>query len=146
MSDREDIDRVAASVRASLAKLNRRLRAQDEPSGIGSTGLSLLGRLFRDGPSNATDLAMHERLQPQSLTRALRALEERGLIARSTDATDRRRSTIRITDDGRTVLRQSVRNREAWLARVMTSKLSATEVDLLRLAVSLMERLADAEP
>jgi DNA-binding MarR family transcriptional regulator len=121
---------------------NRRLRAQDEPGGVGLTGFSLLGRLFWEGPSTATDLATKERLQRQSLTRTLRAMEERGLIARSTDAADRRRSTIRITDSGLQLLRQSVRNRESWLAKAMTSTLSATERELLRLAVSLMERLA----
>lgn len=144
MTDRQDVDRLAATVRAGLAKLNRRLRAQDDSSGIGSTALSVLGRLIRDGPSNATDLATRERLQPQSLTRSLRALEAGGLIARSTDAADRRRSTIRITDDGTAVLRRSVRNRETWLAHAMTSTLSATEQEVLRLAVSLLERLADA--
>ncbi len=121
------------------------MRAQDEPSDIGSTGLSLLGRL-RTGPATATALAEQECLKLQSLTRTLRALEEDGLIERAPDESDRRRTTIAITPAGLAVLQQTARKRASWLADVMTSELSPIERDLLRLTVGLIERLADAAP
>jgi DNA-binding MarR family transcriptional regulator len=137
-----DLD--VAFVRQALAKLNRRLRTQDEAGGIGSTGLSVLGRLYRNGPCTASELAAQERLQPQSLTRVLRDMEARKLIVRTADAADRRRSQIAITAAGGESLRRAARSREAWLARAITSSLSDTERELLRLAATLMERLADA--
>jgi DNA-binding MarR family transcriptional regulator len=130
--------------RQALAKLNRRLRAQDDPAGIGSTGLSVLGRLHRQGPCTASELAAHERLQPQSLTRVLRELETRKLIVRAIDDADRRRSRIALTAAGGESLRRAARNREAWLEHAMAATLSDAEGQLLRLAASLMERLADA--
>jgi DNA-binding MarR family transcriptional regulator len=145
LNKRTDLSALAASVRAAFAKLNRRLRAQDDSDGIGSTGLSLLGRLSRDGPSTATALALEERLQPQSLTRTLRALEARKLIVRCTDPADRRRSSITITQDGRVYLLRTLRNRESWLAHAMAETLSPTERELLLLATTLVERLADAD-
>ncbi len=137
--------REAAILRSALAKVNRRMRAQDEPGGVGSTALSLLGRLVRSGTSTATDLASQERLQPQSLTRILRSLEQRGMIERAVDSADRRRSRIAITQAGCEFLLRSVRNRERWLAHAMLSALSVTERELLRLAATLLERLADAD-
>lgn len=137
-------DSDVAFVRQALAQLNRRLRAHDEPGSIGSTGLSLLGRLYRDGPCSASQLAAQERLQPQSLTRVLRDLEARKLITRAADAADRRRSRIALTAAGGEILRRTARGREAWLAQAMTSTLSPTECELLRLAATLMQRLADA--
>ncbi len=143
-SEADDL-RAAAALRAALAKLNRRLRAQDDTGGTGATGLSLLGRLYRSGPCTATELAALEGLQPQSLTRTLQTLNRRGLIVRETDDEDRRRSTITITSAGVTLLENVVRTRESWLARTMTSALSPTERELLRLAAALLERLADAD-
>jgi DNA-binding MarR family transcriptional regulator len=142
---RTDLNAVAGSARAAFAKLNRRLRAQDDSDGVGSTGLSLLGRLSRDGPSTATALAMQERLQPQSLTRVLRALEARNFIARCADAADRRRSTITITKDGSLHLLRTLRRRETWLAKAIGSTLSSTEREMLVLAITLVERIADAD-
>jgi DNA-binding MarR family transcriptional regulator len=133
-----------AYLRQAIAKLNRRLRAQDEPGGIGATGLSLLGRLHRDGPCTATELATRERLQPQSLTRVLHDLQARKLITRAADPADRRRSRIALTPAGGQSLRRAAHGREAWLAQAMTATLSTTEGELLRLAATLLERLADA--
>ena len=137
-------DEAARSLRAALARLNRRLRAEDDGDGVGSTGLSVLGRLYRDGPSTATALATQERLQPQSLTRTLQSLEKRALIARVADASDRRRSTITITRAGVEALRRSVLNRESWLSQAMLSTLSPTERGLLAITTTLLDRLADA--
>ncbi len=145
MSEPLDPLDVARALRTALAKLNRRLRARDELDGVGSTGMSLLGRLFRGGPSTAAALAAQERLKPQSLTRTLAALEARKLIAREADETDRRRSTITVTIAGVKLLRSSVRNRESWLYHAMESALSQTERDLIRIAIPLLDRLADAE-
>jgi len=146
MNRSSSLNEQARSLRAALARLNRRLRAEDEDDGVGSTGLSLLGRLLRDGPASATTLATQERLQPQSLTRTLQALEKRALIGRAADASDRRRSTITITAAGVNALRRSVLSRESWLARAMLATLTPTERDLLVIATTLLDRLADAPP
>ncbi len=143
MNDVDDVFE-AARLRASLAKLNRRLRAHDDADGIGSTGLSLLGRLVRDGPSTAAALAAREGLQPQSLTRTLQTLEASALIQRVADESDRRQSIIAISPNGIEILRKSARSREAWLVKAISDTLTTSERDMLRIAVTLMERLAEA--
>lgn len=92
----------------------------------------------------ATALAAAEHIQPQSLTRLLARLERDGLITRRADTVDRRQLLIEITEHGREVLIEDTSRREAWLADAMADHLTSTERELLRLASTLLERLADA--
>ena len=130
-------------VRRAVETLGRRLRAERPENGLNLTKLSLLGHLYRKGSVSAAQLAALERVQPQSLTRVLAELVEGGLVSRRPDSTDGRRLLLDITGDGRELLARDMQQRDAWLANAMAG-LSATERELLRLAASLMERLADA--
>jgi DNA-binding MarR family transcriptional regulator len=107
--------------------------------------LSVLGRLSRNGPLTATDLAEQERIQPQSLTRLLADLEQRALVTRRQDQSDRRQMIIEITSKGSELLSEDARPQAAWLARAVSNVLSPVEQELLRLAAQLMQRLTDAD-
>jgi DNA-binding MarR family transcriptional regulator len=132
----------AALLRRAVSRLQRRLRAQDDGGGIGPTGLTILGRLMRTGVTSAGEIAQHEGLQPQSLTRSLKSLENDGLIDRWTAEDDRRRASLAITPKGEALLRETMRKRVAWLARVLSSRLTAAERDTIRAAALLIERIA----
>ena len=134
---------VASTVRRAVAALGRRLRSERSGNGLSLTKLSILGHLYRKGSITAVELAVLERVQPQSLTRVLAELTKGGLIGRRTDLEDGRRVLLDITGEGRTLLTQDMQQRDAWLAKAM-GDLSVTERELLRLAAQLMERLADA--
>lgn len=134
----------ATAVRQGLSRLGRRLRSERPPEGIGLTALSILSRLHRFGTNTASELAAGERLQPQSLTRVLAELTDAELIVRRPDPADGRQSLISLTDRGADVLSREARAREAWLAEAMAASLSPTEIEVLRLAGALMDRLADA--
>lgn len=112
---------------------------------IPSAELSVLGLLHRRGSMSAGELAWAERLQPQSLTRSLAALEERGEIHRHPDPGDRRRSLLSITEAGRRVLLDDIAQRDSWLTLAMAERLSPAEAQLLMMAGELMERLAEAD-
>jgi DNA-binding MarR family transcriptional regulator len=111
---------------------------------MASAELRVLGLLLR-APMSAGELARAERLQPQSLTRALASLEERGEIARHPDPADRRRSVLSITESGKAVLLEDAAQLDSWLAMAMADQLSPAETLLLTMAGELMERLAEAE-
>jgi DNA-binding MarR family transcriptional regulator len=134
---------VSSGVRRAVSALGRRLRAERSSNSLTPTKLSLLGHLYRKGSISAVDLAALERVQPQSLTRVLGELVDRGLVSRRDDVKDGRRVLLDITGDGRNLLSQDMQQRDAWLAKAMAD-LSATEREVLRLAAQLMERLADA--
>jgi DNA-binding MarR family transcriptional regulator len=132
----------AALLRSAVSALQRRLRSEDEPGGVGPTGLGILARLIRTGVANATEIAQQEHLQPQSLTRSLKSLHDAGLIDRWTDEDDRRRTLLAITPQGEELLKGTIRKRIMWLARVMNSRLSPEERETLRAASFLIERIA----
>jgi DNA-binding MarR family transcriptional regulator len=112
---------------------------------IAGAELSVLGLLNRRGPMSAGELAWAERVQPQSLTRTLAALEVRAEIHRHPDPADRRRSVLSITEPGKAILFADIAQRDSWLALAMAEQMSPAETQLLMLAGELMERLAEAE-
>jgi len=134
----------AMSLRRGTMRLGRRLRMERPERAVTSAELSVLGLLYR-GPMSAGELAWAERVQPQSLTRTLAALEERGEISRHPDPADRRRSVLSITESGKAVLLADVVQMDSWLAMAMAGELSPAETLLLTMAGELMERLAEAE-
>ncbi|HEY7012248.1 MAG TPA: MarR family transcriptional regulator [Streptosporangiaceae bacterium] len=107
--------------------------------------LAILAHLSRRGPMAPGELAAAERLQPQSLTRALGRLERDGLAVREPDREDRRRSRLAVTAAGRAALSRDMGQRDAWLAAAMGQQLTGAERGLLRLAGELMDRLAEAD-
>jgi DNA-binding MarR family transcriptional regulator len=138
-----DLTELARCVREGVGRLNWRMRA--EPSQApGTLVLAVLSRLYRAGTHTPKALAEAERIQPQSLTRVLAGLQERGLITRVPDPADGRQSLLDITPAGLTSLRSYSVQREQWLAAAMAETLSPTEQELLRLASELMLRLADS--
>jgi len=134
----------ATDVRRGVVGLARRLRLERNEVGLTALELSVLGHLHRHGALTPGELAAAERVQPQSLTRTLAALEAAGLMSREPDPADGRRSLLAVTEHGQAALRTEMEQRDAWLARAMAGQLTATEIELLRLAGGLLERLADA--
>jgi DNA-binding MarR family transcriptional regulator len=140
----EVVLRAAAALRRGTTNLSRRLRMERPETGEPLLELSVLGHLSVRGPMTPGELAAAERVQPQTLTRTLAALEAKGQISRQTDIADRRRSLLSVTEAGRRLLLRDMRQRDSWLALAMTQNLTPTECELLRLAAGLMERLAEA--
>ncbi len=135
----------ATAVRQGVNGLSRRLRMERPASGESLLHLSLLSFLHRRGPMTAGQLAVAQRVQPQSLTRAFASLEGRQLIIRTPDPGDGRRSLLALTQRGLEALRVDMSRRDAWLAEAMGDHLTTTECELLRLASGLLERLAEID-
>ena len=73
-------------------------------SGISEQKWRVIRVLAEAGPLEQTHLAGRACLLLPSLTRIARAMEQDGLITRSVDKDDRRKSIVSITDKGRTIL------------------------------------------
>jgi DNA-binding MarR family transcriptional regulator len=136
-----DTTMLAGRLRIALGHLIRRLRAERHRFSLSQA--SVLGRLDRYGPSSIGDLASAERVRPQSMTQIVADLEAESLITRSADPTDRRRALVELTAHGLQTLREDRRDREGWLARMITEDLSPNEQQVLAEALPLLERLAE---
>ena len=131
--------RLASELRLVIGHLVRRLRAEHRFSL--SQG-SVLGRLDREGTKSIGDLAVAERVRPQSMTQTIADLEAEGLIGRHADPSDGRRILVAITEQGRETLEADRRQREGWLARAIAEDLSQEEQRTLSEAVVLLRRLS----
>jgi DNA-binding MarR family transcriptional regulator len=138
---------LASALRISVSRLARRLRAERlakglEPS-LSDTQLAALAALERHGDMTPGELAEHEKVQPPSMTRVIALLEERGLVMRAPHATDRRQVVLTVTEQGREVVLQSRRLREAWLAQRLR-ELTPQERATLRAAAPILEKLSQS--
>jgi DNA-binding MarR family transcriptional regulator len=132
---------LAHELRETLGRVIRRLRAEPGPS-VGR--MAVLGRIDRDGPSSISDLATGEKMRPQSMAQTVNDLQAAGLVSRRPDPDDGRRVFIELTAHGSQLLQTTRARRETWLTEVLDSELAADERALLRAAIVLLERIADA--
>jgi DNA-binding MarR family transcriptional regulator len=132
---------VASELRVVLGQLVRRLRAEYR---FPLPQATVLGRLDRQGPLSVSDLAVAERLRPQSMAQTVSDLEAERLVARSPDPDDGRRAIVELTDEGRAALEADRRRRDGWLAEAIAGDLSREEQAVLRDAVDLVRRLAES--
>jgi DNA-binding MarR family transcriptional regulator len=141
MPARTDPALVASDLRVVLGHLIRRLRAEHRfPLSQGA----VLGRLDREGPQSVSDLAGAERVRPQSMAQTVGDLEADGLVARRPDPADGRRALVELTEQGDEALQADRRHRDGWLARAIAEDLSPEDQAVLRDAVDLLRRLAEA--
>jgi DNA-binding MarR family transcriptional regulator len=135
---------LASSLRVSVARLHRRLRTEDiDDLGVSVSGVAVLALLFREGERTVGQLAVAERVQPPSMTRTVRCLDDDGLVERFPHPTDGRQVLVRLSDRGRELLAAERRRRDAWLARRLR-ELSAEERAALRQAAPILEKLSNA--
>src|ERR687883_1969578 len=121
MRDAPDSAHVASELRVVLGQLIRRLRAEHRfPLSHGA----VLGRLDREGPQSVSELALAERVRPQSMAQTVSDLEADGFVSRRPDPDDRRRALVELTEQGRSALQADRAQREGWLARAIAEELS----------------------
>jgi DNA-binding MarR family transcriptional regulator len=125
--------------------LGRRLRAARPEGSDSLSTIGMLATLHRLGPMPARRLAFEERLQPQSVTRIVAAMERDGLISRRRSEIDRREIELALTERGRTVLREDIKARRAWLEQAMDACLTEDERRTLAEAAGIMLKLAHAD-
>ena len=134
---------LASALRLSVLRLARRLRAERADTDLSLSQLSALATLERRGALTPGELAAHERVRPPSMTRLVASLEEAGLVGRAPHATDRRQVVLRVLEAGSALLREDRRRRDAWLSRQLRL-LDPADVEVLRAAAAVLDRLADA--
>ena len=136
---------IAAALRDSIGLLRRRLRQVKAERGEGDLTLpesAALVRLDRGGPATSSELARQEQISPQSMGVTLAGLEARGLVSRVPDPQDGRRAVISVTEGGRQLLRDRRNAYSLLLAQALADGFTRAELDVLKAAAPLLERLA----
>lgn len=139
-----DLLAAAGAIRRGATSLASRARVERRGE-LSLNQTAVLGLLSRGHALTPTEIAERMHITLQSLTRTLSALRDEGSVTRMPDPSDRRRSKIAITEAGRAWLREEMRPRDEWLARVIESELTEVECELLVIAAELMERISEID-
>jgi DNA-binding MarR family transcriptional regulator len=141
---RSAIADLASQLRPALLRLTRLVRNQRVDTSVSLTQISAMATLRKLGPMSAGDLAAREKVQPPSMTKVIAFLEERGLVRRELNPTDKRSAIIAITDTGNDLLDSESRSRDLWLSQQLAG-LSPDERALLRKVIPILEKLAGGQ-
>jgi DNA-binding MarR family transcriptional regulator len=121
--------------------LLRRLRREDDASGLSAPQLSALSVIVFGGPITLGALAAAEQVRPPTITKLVGMLEAAGLVQRETDAADRRVARVRATARGTRLLQDGRLRRVAALTASLAA-LPAVDRALLAKAIPILEKAA----
>lgn len=107
---------VAAELRPVLLRLARELRKETEQLGVTARQATLLWLVKRSPGLSLAELAAEEGISPPAMSGHIDRLERAGFIERVRSTDDRRRVGLRLTEDGRRLMRRVRARRTTWLA------------------------------
>ena len=132
---------LADRLHSAAIHLLRRLRREDDASGLPAPQLSALSVIVFGGPITLGDLARAEQVRPPTISKLIVELEAQGLVERAIDPADRRVVRVRATARGTKVLHEGRQRRVAALVASLDS-LSLRDRALLARALPVLERIA----
>jgi DNA-binding MarR family transcriptional regulator len=133
-------ERVADRLHSAAIHILRRVRVEDEKSGLSAPRLSALSVVVFAGPISLGDLAAAEGIRPPTMTRLVTALERKRYVVREPDPSDGRAIRITATPKGRALLMDGRARRVAMLAHAVR-RLDPADVAALDRAADLLERV-----
>jgi len=125
----------------AIMRTSRRIRQERSTDDVTPGQYSVLNGLDVLGPLTPRELAEREKVQPPSMTRTVSALEDLGLVSRTDHPTDGRQVLVALTAAGVTVVKETRKRRDAWLAKRL-AELSADEREVLHRAAEILARVA----
>jgi DNA-binding MarR family transcriptional regulator len=132
---------VADAIHSAAIHLLRKIRKEDERTGITASRLSALSVLVFGGPMRVTDLARAEHVKPPTMTRIVAALEADQLAKRTADAADGRSVRIEATRRGERLMQEGRKRRVERLGTALKG-LSAEDLAVLSRAAAIIETVS----
>ena len=131
---------IADRLHSAAIHLLRRLRTEDDATGLSAPRLSALSVIVFAGPLRISDLAKAEQVRVPTTTRLVTDLERDGLVERTSAAGDARARLVKSTARGRRLLQKGRERRVKTLAEGLDA-LTKRDRSLLSRAAALLERL-----
>ena len=135
-----DLSREASDLRIATFRLARRMRTQRAVDSMSDGQFAVLAGLFIHGPHTLTELADRERVSAPAMNRTVNCLQDAGYITRSADENDGRKVVIDLTVDGRAVVDETARRRDAWVEEAL-AEIEPDEREILAKAAAIMQRM-----
>lgn len=131
----------ADRLHSAAIHLLRRLRREDDASGLTAPRLSALSVVVFGGPLTLGALASAEQVRPPTMTHVVAALEQAELVTRERSPADGRVVLIRATPAGTRLLHEGRARRTGLLARHIAD-LPAHDLATLERAAEIMNGVA----
>ena len=138
-----DVRETANQLRIAIGAFKRRLQDGSADGELSNPQLTALSRLDRLGPMTTSGLARREQITSQAMGTTIASLEEFGLVTRSPDASDARRSILSLTPEGRSAVHSGRNAVVDKVTAVLEESFADTEIAVLSAAAPLIERLAE---
>ena len=143
IADTPEVRETANRLRVAIGAFKRRVRETSTDGELTNPQLTALSRLDRLGSMTTAELARREQISPQAMGTTIASLEDLGLVARSADAADGRRSILSLTPEGLAAIRSGRNAVVDRISEVLEGSFAAAEIEALAAAAPLIERLAD---
>jgi DNA-binding MarR family transcriptional regulator len=140
---RQGARETAGRLRVAVGAFRRRVREASAAGELSGPQLTALSRLDRQGPVTTAELARREQISPQAMGATIASLEDLGLVARSADPADGRRSILSLTPEGLAAIRSGRNALVDRITVVLEESFTVEETEVLNAAAPLIQRLAD---
>src|SRR5690606_9205434 len=112
--------------------------------GLSPTLTAALASIERQGPLTPSELAKIERVKRPTATRIVAQLERDGLVTKAPDPTDGRACLIRISAEGKALLRRLRNRKNAYISRRL-SELEPEDHAALERAADVLEQMLEGD-
>jgi DNA-binding MarR family transcriptional regulator len=143
LAEKPGVRETANRLRVAISAFKRRIREVTTEGELSGPQLTALSRLDRLGSMTTAELARREQISPQAMGTTIASLETLGLVVRSADAADARRSILSLTPDGLAAIRSGRNVMVDRITTVLEESFADEETEILAAAAPLIERLAD---
>lgn len=131
---------VAYRLHSAVLHLMRRIRREDEATGLSAPRVSALACVVFGGPRTLTELAYMEQVSMPTMSALVAGLEEEGCVRREGSGQDKRVTFVHATTKGKRIMLRDQARRAAFLADRLIA-LPAHDLDTLDRAARLMLKL-----
>lgn len=139
--EEESASQLARDLRQSVGAFVRAIRQHTDT--VKSAQTEALELLLRLGPMNVATLAEKRGVTHQTMRVVVGHLTATGLAQQTADPVDRRARVVTISPTGRDTLAYEQRARASQIELAINLRLSADEQKQLRVAIPLLDRLAN---
>ena len=146
MLTNDPTDVLATKLRPVLTRLVRKLRKLspvDTP--LSQSERSVLVLLEQNGELLSAELAVMEKITPQSMGQIINHLSALNLIDKKVSPTDKRKILLSISAQGAKMIQQVRNERDEWLSKALRQTCTPAEQQLLLQAIDSLNKLVDFE-
>ena len=138
MSETPGVRETANRLRVAIGAFKRRVREVSREGELTSPQLTALSRLDRLGSVTTAELARREQISPQAMGTTIASLENLGLVTRSADTADARRSILSLTAEGLAAIGSGRNAMVDRITAVLEESFTGEETEILAAAAPLI--------